>query len=59
MMKYTPDDKTKIIQFLEQAIKLVESGDICEYKNMTNNYHLLFQVIPKTNYELGNIEDNE
>jgi hypothetical protein len=43
-MKYTIEEKTKIIQFLEQAKKLVESGDICEYKIMTNNYHLLFEV---------------
>lgn len=43
-MKYKQDDKDKIIKFLKQAIKLVEDGDICEYKDMTNNYNLLFEV---------------
>lgn len=45
-MKYKTEDKDKIIKFLKQAIKLVEDGDICEYKDITNNYHLLFEVTP-------------
>lgn len=52
-MKYNSEEKKKIITFLERAIDFVKDGDICEYKDMTNQYHLLFEVKPKTPYEIG------
>jgi len=50
-MEYNSEEQKKIIAFLEQCIKLVKSGSICEYKDMTNQYHLTFCVKPKTPYE--------
>lgn len=43
-MKYNQDEKDKILAFLEQCIKLVESGDISEYNNITDTMELFFCV---------------
>lgn len=52
-MEYKQDDKDKILAFLKQCIKLVEDGDITNYKDMTNRYHLEFCVTPKKNDYVG------
>ncbi len=48
-MEYKQDDKDKILAFLKQCIKLVEDGDITNYKDTTNNYFLEFCVKAKKN----------
>lgn len=52
-MQYTSEERKKIVEFLRQAIKLVEGSDIAEYKNMSDTLKMYFCVERKTNDFVG------
>lgn len=52
-MEYSSEEKKKILEFLDQCKKLVESGSICEYNNMSDTLHMSFCVRKKTNDYVG------
>jgi len=44
LSKYTVKEKDDLVKFLNQCIKIVQSGDVCYHNNITDTLEMEFAV---------------